>query len=129
MNKSRKKVSFLQKTKIKAKLWVSNMSVAYFVALTPILLLANFYHELFATLLLLDFLFRFPETQNVFKAFWAPRYKLLTNICLYLLFMYYFSIIAYLYLADRYFTGTCENLLSCFSVIFDNAQKQRISKL
>lgn len=117
----KRSITWIIKYKIWIKYWIQNMSVAYFVVLTPILLLANFYHELFATLLLLDFLFRFPETQNVFKAFWAPKGKLMMNICLYLLVMYYFSIIAYMYLAEDFFKGTCENLLTCFSVVFDNA--------
>ncbi|KRX06931.1 MIR motif [Pseudocohnilembus persalinus] len=129
LNKKKKKVGFFTKKYIWCKYWFNNQNVLYFVTFTPILLLANFWHELFGTLLLLDFLFRFPETQNVFKAFWKPRYKLITNLCLYVLIMYYFSLLAFLYLARDYYVGTCENLLMCFSVIFDNAQKQRISKL
>ncbi|KRX07408.1 MIR motif [Pseudocohnilembus persalinus] len=128
VQKQKRQLGKFSKFKIWFNYWCTNQSVAYFMFFTPVLLLSNFYHELFVTLLLLDFLFRFPETQNVFKAFWAPKWKLLTNICLYLLFMYYFAILAYMTLQDYYY-GTCENLLSCFSVIFDNAQKQRIAKL
>ena len=62
MTKIKRTATWFVKKKIWVSYWIRNMSVVYFVVLTPLLLFANFYHELFATLLLLDFLFRFPET-------------------------------------------------------------------
>lgn len=86
----------------------------------PVLFFSIYIHEFFIPFLLMDVFFRFPETQNVFKAFWTPRKRLATNILLYLIFMYYFSILAFIFLKE-YFAGLCDNLWSCFSVIFDNA--------
>jgi len=42
--------------------------------------------------------------------------------------MYLFSILAYLTLRDDY-DGLCNNMIMCFSVIFDTAMKTRVSKL
>jgi len=91
-------------------------------------MIGMFYHEFFVSLLLLDMFFIFPETQNVFKAFWKPRYKLLRSLLLFFICMYLFSILAYLTLRDEY-DGLCNNMIMCFSVIFDNAMKKRVSKL
>jgi len=94
----------------------------------PIITLALFYHEFFVSLLLLDVFWIFPETQNVFKAFWEPRYKLLRSVILFFIFLYLFSILAYLTLRNEY-DELCDNMFMCFSVIFDMALKPRISKL
>ena len=91
-------------------------------------MIGMFYHEFFVSLLLLDMFFIFPETQNVFKAFWSPRYKLLRSLYSFFICMYLFSILAYLTLRDEY-DVLCNNMIMCFSVIFDNAMKTRVSKL
>ena len=42
--------------------------------------------------------------------------------------MYLFSILAYLTLRDEY-DVLCNNMIMCFSVIYDNTIKTRVSKL
>ena len=62
------------------------------------------------------------------------------TLSLYLIFIYYFAIVAFYFLPkapsdneedlkiDPYY-GLCNNLYTCFSVIFDNTHKGKIKKM
>lgn len=80
------------------------------------------FNEFVLALLLFDIFWRFPVLQNVLLAVWRPKSQIFLTLFLFLICTYFFSLTAFYLFSDR-FNGTCDNLITCFSIIFDYMYK------
>ncbi|KAL4460255.1 hypothetical protein ABPG74_000006 [Tetrahymena malaccensis] len=87
-----------------------------------ILALLGLFNEFFLALLLFDVFWRFPMLRSVLHAVWRPRESILLTMFLFFICTYMFSLTAFYFFVDRFDT-LCDNLLTCYSVIFDYMYK------
>ena len=112
---------FLRNLLIKIKFLCFDPLILYYMLYTGCAILGMF-NSVFIAFLLLDVFLRFPLILHVFKSIWRPKKQILMTIVLFFIFQYFFTIIAFYFLYDT-FDGWCDNLYTCFSVIFDQSYK------
>lgn len=101
----------------------------FFYLIFTILGLFNFS---FIAILLLDIFFLSPVLRTILSSIWRPKKQIFVTLVLLIIIQYIFSIVAYLafsrdFSAEDEETGEhesgCENLLICFSIMFDSTFK------
>ncbi|KAL4511687.1 hypothetical protein ABPG72_012532 [Tetrahymena utriculariae] len=69
-------------------------------------------------------LLRTKVLKNVVAAVWIPKGEIFLLLILFVIFQYYFTLIAYIYFNDHFKDNRCETLWRCFITVFDWTFKQ-----
>ncbi|EAR83298.2 MIR domain protein (macronuclear) [Tetrahymena thermophila SB210] len=111
----------LRNLKIRVGYIFKDTELLYFSIYFALALLGLF-NEFFLALLLFDVFWRFPMLRSVLHAVWRPRESILLTMFLFFICTYMFSLTAFYFFVDQ-FNTLCDNLLTCYSVIFDYMYK------
>ncbi|KAL4507294.1 hypothetical protein ABPG72_002087 [Tetrahymena utriculariae] len=111
----------LRNLKIRVGYLLRDTELLYF-SIYFVLALLGLFNEIFLALLLFDVFWRFPMLRSVLHAVWRPRESILLTMFLFFICTYMFSLTAFYFFVDRFDT-LCDNLLTCYSVIFDYMYK------
>lgn len=79
-----------------------NIEIIYYLAYGALSYVATFVHPFFFAFHLTEVVIRFPTLRNIIKSFWEPKTALFLTFVLIILFNYFFTIIAYIYLYEYY---------------------------
>ncbi|KRX06791.1 MIR motif [Pseudocohnilembus persalinus] len=96
--------------------------VLYYLCYGALAFIATLYHPFFFAFHLTEFIIRFSTLRNILKSVWEPKSQLALTFLLVILFMYFFTVIAYIQFYDSY-DGRCDSLILCFLESFDRTFK------
>ena len=99
----------------------TSFSIIYYTGVVIFGFLGNYKNNFFFSFLLLEIITRFKTLQNVLVAIKNPYKELILIFILWIILIYYFSIIAYLKLRENDFPvpeKDCNSLLKCVATIF-----------
>ena len=117
--KGKKKIFYiLYKTIIEIS---TNFSIIYYTGVVVFGFLGIYKSNFFFSFLLLEIIVRFKTLQNVLVSIKKPYKELFLTFILWIILIYYFSIIGYLWLRENNFPRPdkdCNNLLQCVATIF-----------
>ena len=100
---------------------MTSFSVIYYTGVVVFGFLGNYVSNFFFSYLLLEIVTRFKTLQNVLVAIKNPYKELILIFILWIILIYYFSIIAYVWFRDDEFPvkeKDCNSLLKCVATIF-----------
>jgi inositol 1,4,5-triphosphate receptor type 1 len=82
-------------------------------------------HKFFYSFMLIEVVIRVRLLNNVIQAIYHPRIQIIVTLILFLLFIYYFTLIAMNFLYDAFpNTNDTSNIISCLLRLFDQTFKQ-----
>ena len=99
----------------------SSFSILYYTGVVVFGFLGIYKSNFFFSFLLLEIITRFKTLQNVLEAIKNPYKELILIFILWIILIYYFSIIGYLWLRENHFPRPdkdCNSLLKCVATIF-----------
>ena len=100
---------------------MTSLSLLYYTGVVVFGFLGNYVSNFFFSYLLLEIVYRFKTLQNVLVAIKKPYKELILIFILWIILIYYFSIIGYVWFRDTEFPRTdkdCNSLLKCVATIF-----------
>ena len=100
---------------------VTSFSILYYTGVVVFGFLGNYKSNFFFSYLLLEIVTRFKTLQNVLVAIKNPYKELILIFILWIILIYYFSIIGYVWFRDSEFPRPdkdCNSLLKCVATIF-----------
>jgi hypothetical protein len=100
---------------------MTSFSVIYYTGVVVFGFLGNYVSNFFFSYLLLEIVTRFKTLQNVLVAIKNPYKELILIFILWIILIYYFSIIAYVWFGENEFPvkeKDCNSLLKCVATIF-----------
>lgn len=125
---SKKEVAVLHRIKVTLKHWMRDSTIQCVLLYTPVLFLSLFFDQFFVSLFLFDVFLKFPDTLTILRVAWIIKKKIASTICLYVIAVYFFALIAYfLTPLNRIYGDFCENFLSCFSVLLDSTVRSNVA--
>lgn len=74
--------------------------------------------DFFFAFLLFEIVMRVKTLNNVLNAIRNPIKELMLTLILWIILVYYFSLVAYFFFYDSFKENDCNNLLKCLSIIF-----------
>ena len=99
----------------------TSFSILYYTGVVVFGFLGIYKSNFFFSFLLLEIIIRFKTLQNVLVAIKNPYKELILIFILWIILIYYFSIIGYLWLRENHFPRPdkdCNSLLKCVATIF-----------
>src|SRR5690242_142779 len=97
-----------------------NAESLYYIMAIIFTILGFKLHDFFYSFMLIEVVIRVRLLNNVIQAIYHPRIQIVVTLVLFLLFIYYFTIIAMTFLHDTFpNTGDTNNLISCLLRLFD----------
>jgi inositol 1,4,5-triphosphate receptor type 1/inositol 1,4,5-triphosphate receptor type 3 len=99
-----------------------NVEVVYYLTYGVLAFIATIVHPFFFAFHLTEFLIRYPTLRNILRSVWEPKKSLLLTFVLVILFLYFFTIVAYM-IFSSYYDGKCENVYMCLFETFDRTFK------
>ena len=100
---------------------ITSFSIIYYTGVVVFGFLGIYKSNFFFSFLLLEIITRFKTLQNVLVAIKNPYKELILIFILWIILIYYFSIIGYLWLRENHFPHPdkdCNSLLKCVATIF-----------
>ena len=126
-NEQAEELNYIGKTKTLYVLYktiieiVTSFSIIYYTGVVVFGFLGIYKSNFFFSFLLLEIITRFKTLQNVLVAIKNPYKELLLIFILWIILIYYFSIMGYLWLRENHFPHPdkdCNSLLKCVATIF-----------
>lgn len=81
---------------------LKELEIVYYIAYGVLAIFGVAIHPLFFTFHLTEIFIRYPTLKNVINSVWYPRVQIGLAFLLFIILVYFFSIIGYLYFVDDF---------------------------
>ncbi|EGR27735.1 MIR domain protein [Ichthyophthirius multifiliis] len=103
---------------------LQEIEIIYYISYGAFSIIGTFYHPFFFTFHLTEILIRFPTLKSVIMAVWGPKKQLALTYMLYLIFVWFFSLIAFQFFnGEKDLKGECNQMIYCYMLLIDQTFK------